>query len=259
MPIWEVDLFIDGPISVKRQLNLNVAKGFRLADQFYSDVELRKSGSGVFAIVTARADTQRLARKAALFFFGQMLDVLAVQTTQPLYISLIESQSVRSVRHTVRRLIAEDEWLAAFNEARALATNEPTFLRAMGWYRKGLYTEDPFDRFLAFWNSIEIIAAKYHPRTEAAKGGTKNQTSECFRTLWGNRTHWPFIADDEGWIKDNYEMRKDIAHGIASINIEQVEPVLQKLDTIEKLSHRFLTDWRNSQLNLHDLPFAQEA
>lgn len=100
MPIWEVDLFIDGPISVKRQLNLNVAKGFRLVDQFYSDVELRKSGSGVFAIVTARADTQRLARKAALFFFGQMLDVLAVQTTQPLYISLIESQSVRSVRHT---------------------------------------------------------------------------------------------------------------------------------------------------------------
>lgn len=151
-------------------MNLNVAKGFRLADQFYSDVELRKSGSGVFAIVTARADTQRLARKAALFFFGQMLDVLAVQTTPPLYISLIESQSVRSVRHTVRRLIAEDEWSAAFNEARALATNEPTSSVLWGGTAKG-YTEDPFDRFLAFWNSIEIVAAQYHPRTDSRRAG----------------------------------------------------------------------------------------
>jgi hypothetical protein len=253
MPIWEVDLFIDGPISVNRQLNLNVAKGFRLVDQFYSDVELRKSSLGVSATVTARADNQKLWRKAALFFFGQMLDVLAVQITQPLYIGLIEGQSIRSARQTVRRLVSE-EWLAAFNEARALAKNEPTFLRAMGWYRKGLYTEDPFDRFLAFWNSIEIVAAKYHPKTEAAKGGTKNQTSECFRVLWGDRTTWPFIADDEFWIRDNYEVRKDIAHGIASINVEQVEPVLQKLDIIENVSHRFLRDWRSSQINLQELP-----
>lgn len=52
---------------------------------------------------------------------------------------------------------------------------------------------------------------------------------------------------------------KDIAHGIASINIEQVEPVLQKLDTIERVSHCFLTDWRNSQLNLHDVPMPEEV
>jgi Apea-like HEPN len=257
MPIWEVDLFIDGSITVKGPINLNVAKGFRLVDQFYSDVELRKSASGASATVTARADSKKLARKAALFFFGQMLDVLAIRTSQPLYISLIEDQPIRLATHSVRRLIDQEEWLSAFNEARSLATNEPTFLRALGWYRKGLYTEDPFDKFLAFWNSIEIVAAKYHPTTDAARGGTKNQTAECFRTLWGNRHDWPFIAADEQWIKNNYETRKDIAHGVASINVEQVEQVLKRLEMIERVSRQFLTDWRSRQLNLEDLPVPQ--
>jgi hypothetical protein len=257
MPIWEVDLFIDGSIAVKDHMNLNVAKGFRFGNQFYSDVDLRRSASGVSATVTAHADSKTLARKAALFFFGQMLDVLAIQTNQPLYISLIEGQPIRLARHSVRRLVDQEEWLSAFNEARSLATNEPTFLRAMGWHRKGLYTEDPFDKFLAFWNSIEIVAAKYHPKTEAAQGGTKNQTAECFRILWGNRSDWPFIAADDHWIRNTYETRKNIAHGVASINIEQVEMVLGRLKTIEKVSRQFLTDWRSHQLNLQDLPMPE--
>jgi hypothetical protein len=149
-----------------------------------------------------------------------------------MYIGLLEGQPVRIASHDVRRVIDREEWLSAFNESRSLATSEPTFLRAMGWYRKGLYTEDPFDKFLAFWNSIEIVAAKYHPKTEAAKGGTKNQTFECFHALWGDRNRWPLIAEDEQWIKTNYEMRKDIAHGIASIDVEQVEPVLEKLELL---------------------------
>jgi hypothetical protein len=54
-------------------------------------------------------------------------------------------------------------------------------LRGLGWYRKGLYTEDPFDKFLAFWNAIEIVAAYYQSEfvpsidRERAKKGSKSQ------------------------------------------------------------------------------------
>jgi hypothetical protein len=247
-PTWIIDLSVSGPITVKDRLRLNEPKGFRLEDPFYSDIELREIRFGVQASVTAFASTSQLARKAALLFFGQMLDTLAIQINQPLYLSLTEQRSGYTENHVVRRVVEIDEWRSAFREARLLTLTEPTFLRALGWYRKGLHTEDPFDKFLAFWNSVEIVAKKYYHKTEE-ETKTKDQVKQCFETLWGTCDQWPIITDDKNWIKENYKTRVDIAHGVAPINIEEVEIILAKLDIIKQVAYTFLTGWKKKQLN----------
>ena len=89
-----------------------------------------------------------------------------------------------------------------------LGFSEQAILRALGWYRKGLYTEDPFDKFLAFWNSIEIVAGKYHPPIpEGRPTGSKSQIWQCFKAIWGECEGWPTISGDTDWIDDNYEIR----------------------------------------------------
>lgn len=68
---------------------------------------------------------------------------------------------------------------------------------------------------------------------------------ECFKQLWGECEQWPIIAGKTDWIDQNYETRTNIAHGVMPVNIRRVEAVLERLDTIEAVAHRFLTDWRN--------------
>lgn len=264
MPTWEVELFVYGPITIKDRIRLNEPKGLHLENPFYSDIDLRRASYGVLANFTARASTNQLANKAALFFGGRMLDVLAIHINLPLYISLFERRiSERRLLQTegppVRRVIEQKEWHSAFEQSHLLAQIEPTFLRALGWYRKGSYTEDPFDKFLAFWISIEIVVSKYHPQIERARNESKSQMWESFKDLWGDCSHWPIITDDEGWIDRNYKIRKDIAHGVASVDVKQVETVVEKLETIEKVAYAFLTGWKEHKLNLQcsSLPATQ--
>lgn len=258
-PIWEVNLYVYGPITVQHQLRLNEPKGFRLQDPFYSDIEIRRANSGVEATITAYASTEQLAYKAALLFFGQMLDTLALQIDQPLYLSLYGRRNNFGEPYNTRRRIETEEWKSAFREARLLALTETTFLRALGWYRKGLYTEDPFDKFLAFWNSIEIVTGKYHPPIPEDKPkGSKSQMWESFKELWGNCEKWPVIGGETTWIDSNSETRIEIAHGTKPIEVESIEAVLSKIDTIRQVAHIFLTGWREKKLNPQVLPELEE-
>lgn len=250
---WQVDLFVNGPITITRPIRLNEPKGFRIKDPFYSNIELRSLGNaGIRATVTAFASDNTLAREAALHFFSQTLDALALRIRLPLDLSSLEENSRNLNRYQERRIVERNEWLEAFREARRLAYSEPTFLRAMGWYRKGLVAEDPFDKFLAIWNSLEIVAGKYHPKTDRAKNGSKSQLWECLKLIWGEDVDsWPVITGDRDWIDQNYEIRIDIVHGVAAVTIETVERVSEKIETVEDVAYRFLTDWRRQQLNPH--------
>lgn len=252
IPVWEVTLFVYGSITVEKILRLSELKGFRLEDPFYSDIEIRRnrSASGIEATVTAYAPSENLAREAAILFFGQMLDALAIKIKQPLYLNFSDSQSSSRKVHDTLRRVRKEEWKEAFKEARLLALTETTFLRALGWYRKGLYTEDPFDKFLAFWNSIEIVAGKYYRLiSETQIDGSKDQMKACFRALWGECENWPIIAGEHTWIRDNYEIRKTIAHGTQPVTIETVKEVTQKINSIEKVANQFLLEWRSQKLN----------
>jgi hypothetical protein len=141
------------------------------------------------------------------------------------------------------------EWHEAFREARLLALTEPTFLRSLGWYRKGLYSDDALDSFLAHWNAIEIVATKYHPNNEAAQRGSKSQIWESLKLIWGDCAGWPNIPGQTLWIDENYETRNTIAHGTGPITVESVEGVIQKIPMIRAVAHQFLYDWRQTQLN----------
>ena len=202
LPTWEVDLDVFGPVSVKSSAHLREPKGFRLPDPFQSDVRIRPFKGGVQITATAYASTLQNARKVTLVFVGYMLDALTLQINLPLYLSYTASLDFRD-SYSERRLVTEDEWHEAFREARLLALAEPTFLRGLGWYRKGMYSDDALDSFLAYWNAIEIVATKYHPENEEAKKGSKSQIWECFNLIWGECAGWPNIPGQIHWIDEN--------------------------------------------------------
>jgi hypothetical protein len=209
-PTWEVDLYVDGPVTVRRPISTQ-KQGFCL-DDFYSDIEIVGIPSGFKATITARAPDERLAFEAAVFFFGRMLDVLAFLVDRSLYLSLTERVRSREgpLQQDVRRVLLPGEFEIAFKEVswvQMLSPSRPSpslspsgrpvgemttasFLRSLGWYRKGLYTNDPFDKVLAFWNAIEIVASRYYRNVpsialERARKGIKNQVWACFIALWG--------------------------------------------------------------------------
>jgi hypothetical protein len=250
-PTWEVKLSVDGPIKTQDTSPLRIFKGFQEDDPFYSDVKIRNTQYGVLISVTAFASNGDLAHQAALLFVGKMLDSLSLSVRQPLFLSFTHEHVSQKFQDDVRRIIKREEWIAAFKDARLYNEQEPTYLRALGWYRKGLYTNDPYDKFLAYWNSIEITATKYHPESEEAIEGSKNQIWECFKKLWGECQNWPIIRGNDRWINDNYEIRKDIAHGLTTITVDGVKNIVTALDEIEPVAYRFLADWR-SQLQISD-------
>ena len=92
MPIWEVILYVDGPVTVRGRVNTTQQKGFHIDDPFYSDIEILGIPSGLKATVTARAPDHVVAYKAAVFFFGHMIDALTLTINRPMYLSLMERE-----------------------------------------------------------------------------------------------------------------------------------------------------------------------
>jgi len=252
LPTWEVKLSILGPIKIRETHEMRIFKGFRINDPFYSDIIINSSNLGVETNVTSFASNSSLAHKAAIFFVGQMLDSLALLTRQSLSLSFQDIKVDRYKEIPTRRIIEREEWLAAFKESRCLNEYEQTFLRALGWYRKGLCSQDPFDKFLALWISIEITASKYHTKDSKTKRGIKNQIWQCFVTLWGECEDWPIIPGDKKWIENSYKIRKDIAHGLAPVTVQSIEEIISQIETLEEVAHCFLSDWKNKQLPMDD-------
>jgi len=87
IPIWEVGLYISGPITVKNRIVMQQRKGYRQEDPFYSEIAFSITPHGVKSSVTARAHTIDEANQAALFFIGQMLDSLCLQVHLPIRLS----------------------------------------------------------------------------------------------------------------------------------------------------------------------------
>lgn len=240
---WIVQLFVDGPIAVADPIRFQQLKGFNDRRQFYSEVSVQNSLLGLRMSVTAFARERDPARKAALVFLGEMLDVLATELRLPLRLSLFDLRNADRSGHSVKRVVTEHEFRKAFTQARWLSEQEPTFLRALSWFRKGLITEDSLDRFFALWLALEIVASKYHPDVPGAKKGSKSQIWESFKVLWGDCANWPIIGSQDRWIDENYTLRLQIAHGIAAVDVEAVERATEMSETIQEVSQRFLTDW----------------
>ena len=249
IPIWEVEISVIGPISIQRRINFNARKELEHPDPFYSNISIVNSENGFLATVTAFAPTSELAEKAAILFFGRMLDVLSMQLNLPFQLDLTNNVLIQRSNENVRRIIDLDDFYPAFHESRVLSLTETTFLRSLSWFRKGKYTQDPFDRFLAFWNCIETVASKYNPNKENCKGkGTICHIWESFKSIWGECDKWEFIAGQKKWIDECNVHRKNIAHGIIPIEVNYIEKIVEKLPELEKVTHKFLVDWRKKML-----------
>lgn len=250
---WNVDLDVYGPITINRVINFKQRKELNYQDKLYSNIEINKNGKhGVKVTVTAYATEAVYAKKAGLYFVGQAIDTLSFAINLPIYLSYTDNRTASPKVEEVRRLITDDEWIQAFKDARLYTLTEPTFLRALGWYRKGLSSDDPFDKFLAFWNSIETVTSKYNPNKDACSNpgtNTKCHMWECIKSIWGEIQDWKVIPNELSWIDENYETRKNIAHGIASIDIEVIQQIIPKIEVIQELAYEFIKDWKEQKLN----------
>lgn len=245
MPIhgeWEVRLAISGPIAVRRPITLSVEKGYHYP--FWTTVKIAKAPQGVLVDIIARAYTQREANDSAVYFVGQMLDVLCLQTDLPLYLSL-EGIQFRSLDTNTRRLIEPQEWDEAFRLGRDYGIARPTFSRALSWYRKGLTSEDPIDKFLAFWSSLEGVSAKFARANGRTRQGAINQICDCFNQLWNNVEYWHVIPNDAQWVNRFHERRNGISHGFITVNVETIQEIASELPKLQELAFAFLTDWQD--------------
>lgn len=256
MPIWEVDLDVDGPVALERGFQTNQQKGYRIDDPFYSSIDFKPGRNGFAVTLTARASDADSAKRAAVTFFGQMLDALVFKINEPLVVSTAEQGrpqvAVNRVRHGVRRKVDHEDFINAFSDAKKFRENENyrVWLRSLGWYRKGLCSENPLDAFLACWNSIELVASSYcskHPSVdkERAKKGSESQIWECFKAVWGECCKWPFVTGDSKWIENGNKTRVSIAHATEEITPEFVGKVDDMLADLKLTAYRFLRDWHS--------------
>ena len=242
---WEVNLAVSGPISVSGRENLNVEKWtshVRRHDPFWTTVQLSSVPNGVQASVIVKARTTESANDTAVFFFGQMLDVLAFKLNMPLYLSLFAPRYRRVETH-VKRIVAKEEWLDAFDQGKEYFINRRTFSRALSWYRKGLTAEDSIDKLIAFWSVLEGIGSKYARDTERTRKGAINQIMDCFDQLWGDKKMWRVIPNNPTIVNQFHEDRSGIAHGYMDLDVDQIREIGERLVTLQQLAYEFLLDW----------------
>jgi len=251
---YEVRLLITGPVKIKDRINFNATKELRIGEVFGSAIEINPNSDGFHIIVTVYTSQQEQANKIALLFVGRMLDVLSILIDLPLFVSLVSDWKYTKESNQKAILIKSD-FEKAFEFSRIQNENRLTYLRGLSWRRKALYTEDPYDRFFAYWLSIEVITNKLNPNKENCKDketgkykGSICNIWECFKHLWGDNANWKVIGGNLNWIDENVQVRNKIGHGTFSVDIKSVDEIIERLDSLKEVSYHFLVDWGNKEL-----------
>lgn len=242
MRIFNVELLVYGSIAVKRVIQFSTEKELDLGNVFRSDISIKPHKQGFVISTTVFTADQDRAYKVALLFIGKMLDILAIRTNSPLNVSLNQYRQIES-GNNIRAVINREEFIHCFRVARDLNLNQNKLLRAFSWYRKGLYTEDPFDKFLAFWNAISVIGDGYCNDNERTRQGIINKIWDCFITLWGECANWEYINGNDRWVNDNNDIRNKIAHGGVTVDIQYVEDVISQLPIVQNVAYKLLQQW----------------
>lgn len=236
--VWEVDFDVVGPISIASEINFRQEKGFD-QHQFYSDISLRKSPYGIRATITAYADNMSIAETVAYVYFGRMRDVLSLENDIPILLYKHEGAFNNQRNFKSRRLLSKSDIITAFKMARKFEINQPKLLRAIGWYSKGKISQNTFDKFLAFWNVMEILGKEFHTQTERTSGENKikNKIYQCFIDYFGNIEEWDL---PERWIDDMYNKRNELVHGGEDTTIEAINAISELIPILEQTSKKLI-------------------
>ena len=251
MAVWEIDLIVQGPLTLRERFSLREQKGHDPDDPFFSNVSLGSNSRGFSATVEARADNQGLAYEAAFIFFGRMLDALALEVNEPLLLRDNREPQAGSARFQNRRILTRAEVANAFSVVSRFRLENPALLRSLSWYRKGSNTEDRFDQFLALWNAIEHVSASNYARIpnvdlKRARGGSKNQIWACFNALWPTADLWSDAAARNRWLDTGNQLRNEIAHGFVDVTLPKVQEVSTQLPVLRDIARQYLIGWRDT-------------
>ena len=234
--IWAVDIDIVGPITISNVINFRQEKGFD-QDQFYSNIILQNAEYGVAATVTAYAESAEIAKMAAFVFLGRMTDVLVFDNGISLSLYDHGELSGSFNQNSTRRLLAEEEFVAAFNIARKLEQEHHYLLKAIGWYAKGMNSNNTLDAFLSFWNAIEISGEHYHTHTDRSESGAINMVYQCFLDYFGTEEQWHL---PDRWINDMHDQRNKIAHGGLETTAAAINDVSILIPSLTNVAKRIL-------------------
>lgn len=255
--IWEVEIDVVGPITIESQISFRQKKGFD-EDQFYSNITLRTADYGIASKLTAYADNMGMAQTAAYVFFGRMIDILAFTNHIPLTLQSHENIATHVIKskHGVKRMFTDAEFMMAFIMSRKLEVEHPRILKAIGWYAKGINSNNALDSFLSLWNAIEIIGTHYHAPTDRAKSGAINQIYQCFLDLWGDESNWELPCR---WINDMHDKRSKIAHGVDETTVEALNNTAVLIPKVSNVARNVINATLNKEYgdNIWDRVYAE--
>ena len=215
---------------------------------------IQKKG-GWFAsinVVTSEVEPSSFAE----FYLNLMFDVASIKYVCPFLVNAGLDQGLsdgnRFTGFHVSSILNEGDFDQSARIAFLFFTCEKDLSRSIGWYRRGISSSDSLFSFLGLWNSIETAAAKFCVKNEMTEKGSKNQIYQIFKDYLP-RTGLSFFQDDaemDQWIKDNYQMRLDIAHGLAATEISifrRNDFLLPKLRKVATALLRVLMDARRAE------------
>lgn len=236
---WHISLNITGDIAIRKPFELDVMKG-RL-NPFSTTITLEQMPHGVRLAVLAKGRTATSARQSALFFVGEMLNMMSLHLDTPLYLGLVDEDKDGSPK-SVRRIVTQEEWSYYFKVGRAYGQDRPTFAQALRWFRKGMNSEDQIDRLLSLWLALEVIANECGQKKGTTKSPIVNQIISCCAAIWPDQSAWP-ATTTASWIDDMRKKRNAIAHGSFEIYPESLEAIAVEVDRLQMFGREFLLKW----------------
>jgi Apea-like HEPN len=190
----------------------------------------------------------------AEYLINQSLDVLSLRSASP-YQCVIQNAHDElpfesGEAHAAGAIITMDDIDQAARMGMLLYTFEDTLLKALSWYRRGISTVDPALGFLALWNSLETVAAKFHVRSDEIRGRSKKQILRLLTdhlSKSGFQFFKPQTDEMSNWIEISYDKRKDLAHGLRALGPStnrELRDAIPRLKSIVTAILRVMLDLR---------------
>jgi len=220
--------------------------------QFAAHFERRETG--FIADIAVESVESEPSSKFAEFYLNLMLDVASLRHASPFQILMNSGEDKKRIIPSTSGIMQQEDFDQAARIAFLYYTWENDLTRSISWYRKGLSSPDPLLSFLGLWNSIEILASKFCEKNAKTEGDgkTKNQIHQAFLDYL-KESRSEFFADDDEmheWIKENHKMRLDIAHGLASSDLNTYrrnEVLIPKIRKIATTFVRLVADARRTE------------
>ncbi len=208
---WLVRMRVEGAVNIGKRISL-------------SDVEFIQHRKWIEATAKISETNSDAAEKVALRKASDLLNILSFISDCSIKLTGVESTDSSDSRFpaTIRIIDVNDtqRW------RNVEKSGDYGLLSALGYYRKGLNELDPFDAFLAFWTSMEIICSDYGGKGIAEK------------IVAFARAH--SVSVDMIEVNDLKGTRNRIAHGGKRYDIEQIKYVAGKIPRMRSLARQML-------------------